>query len=80
MKNMRPKVKFYMAEFCPYCKEVYREIMRLKEMYDFDLEIYEYTRNPEAFKDIDKVPTIIVDDKEISIELLEPYIVYYYLK
>jgi len=69
MKKM--KVKLYKAEYCPYCKEAYEKILQLKEKYGFELEVYEYTENPEAFKDIEYVPTIFVDGKKVTIEELE---------
>jgi glutaredoxin len=65
------KVTLYKAEYCPRCKEVYEKILQLKEKHCFELEVYEYTENPEAFKDIEYVPTIFVDSKKVTIEELE---------
>jgi glutaredoxin len=65
------KVVLYKAEYCPYCSEVYEKIKQLREKYNFELEVYEYTENPEAFKDIEYVPTIFVNGKKVTIDELE---------
>jgi len=71
MKKM--KVKLYKAEYCTYCKEVHERLKNLQEKFGFELEVYEYTENPELFENenIDAVPVVKVDEKEVTIEELE---------